>query len=57
MMYSNILWEMLMNALKTLVYELFLQNFYGKIIKQLIFPIVFYIFRESDVKNFSNIVY
>ena len=34
-----------------------LEIFYNKIIKQLIFLTIFYISYESDIKNFSNIVY
>ena len=40
---------MLMNDLKTLVYELFKKTFYGKMIKQLIFLTVFYISHESGI--------
>ena len=48
---------MLTNALKALVYELFLETFYGKMIKQIIFLIAFYIFYESGIKNFPNMIY
>lgn len=48
---------MLTNVLKALVQELFLEIFYKKMIKQLIFWTDFYIFYESDVKNFPNMVY
>ena len=48
---------MLMNALKVLVYKLFLKSYYKKMIKQLIFPIAFYISNKSGVKNFSNMIY
>ena len=41
---------MLMNALMTLVYELFLETFSQKLIKQLIFLSVFYIFHKSGDK-------
>ena len=41
-----------MDALKVLVYELFLKIFYGKMIKQIFFWAAFYIFYESDVKTF-----
>ena len=41
-----------MNALRVLVYELFLETFYEKMIKQLIFLTDFYIFHENCVKNF-----
>ena len=37
-----------------LVYELFLEIFYKKIIKLLIFPTIFYIFHENDIINFPN---
>ena len=42
---------MLTDALKVLVYELFLEAFYGKMTNQLIFFITFYIFHESDIKT------
>jgi len=45
---------MLTNALRALIYELFLQTFYKKMIKQLIFLIAFYISHESYIKIFSN---
>ena len=45
------------NALKALVYKLFLEIFYEKIIKQLIFLTTFYISHENGVKNFPNMVY
>ena len=40
-----------MDTLKTLIYELFLENFYGKMIKQLIFLMDFYISHETHVKT------
>ena len=43
---------MLTNALRALVYELFLKTFYEKMIKQLIFLTIFYIFHKSCVKIF-----
>lgn len=43
---------MVMNTLKVLVQKLLLEIFYRKIIKQLIFWSVFYIFYENWVKNF-----
>ena len=43
---------MLKNALRALVYELFLEIFYGKIRKQLILLTNFYISHENDVKIF-----
>ena len=43
---------MLTNALRALVWKLFLEKFYGKMIKQLIFFIAFYIFHESGIKTF-----
>ena len=43
---------MLTNALRALVYELFLETFYWKLIKQLIFLTTFYIFHGSGVKTF-----
>ena len=39
-------------ALRVLIYELFLKTFYKKMIKQLIFLIVFYISHESSVTIF-----
>ena len=45
-----------MNALKALVYELFLETFYERMIKQLIFLTIIYIFHESCVKNLPNMV-
>ena len=41
----------------TNAYELFLEIFYRKMIKQLIFLITFYIFYKSDVKNFFDKIY
>ena len=43
---------MLKNAIRTLVYELFLYIFYEKIIKHLILLRAFYIFPKSDIKTF-----
>ena len=48
----NIIREMLKNALKSLVYVLFLKIFYGKMIKQLIMLTTFYIFYKVDIKTF-----
>ena len=49
---------MLTNALNILVYELFLETYIlWKNNKTINFPIVFYIFYESGVKNFHNMVY
>ena len=42
---------MLTNALMTLVYELFLETFSWKMIKQLIFLLAFYISHKSGDKN------
>ena len=39
------------NALITLVYELFLETFSQKLIKQLIFLLAFYISHKSGDKN------
>ena len=44
--------EILTNVLRILIYELFLETFYEKMIKQLIFLTDFYIFHENCVKNF-----
>ena len=44
--------EILMDALTILIYKLFLETFYGKMIKQLIFLTDFFIVHESCVKNF-----
>ena len=44
------------NALKALVYKLFLEIFYEKIIKQLIFLTTFSISHKSDFKNFLDMV-
>ena len=38
--------------LKVLVYELFLEIFYGKMIKQLILLTTFYIFHKNNIKTF-----
>ena len=48
---QNKIREILMNALRVLVYELFLETFYEKMIKQLIFLTIFYISHKSNVKN------
>lgn len=45
---------MLMNAIRILVFELFLEAFYGLMVKQLNF--CFYISYENNVKSFPNIV-
>ena len=45
--------KMLMTAFKVLVYELFLTVFYKKIIKQLIFLSIFYIFHKNNIKIFK----
>ena len=44
-----------MNAMKILVFELFLETFYGLMIKQLNF--CFYISYENNVKSFPNMVH
>ena len=43
-----------MNAIRILVFELFLEAFYGLMVKQLNF--CFYISYENNVKSFPNIV-
>ena len=42
---------MLKNVLRALVYELFLEIFYEKIIKQLILLTAFYISHKNDLKT------
>ena len=49
--------EILTNALRTLVYELFLEIFYEKMIKQLISLTIFFIFFIKIVSKFLNIIY
>ena len=44
-----------MNAIRILVFELFLKTFYGLMVKQLNF--CFYIFYENNVKSFPIMVY
>ena len=46
------LMEMLKNALTALVYKLFLEIFYKKMIKQLILLTILYISHKSNVKTF-----
>ena len=46
--------EMLTNALRALSYEPFLEIFYRKMIKQLIWLTSFYIFHKSSIKNFRT---
>ena len=46
--------EMLTNALRALSYEPFLEIFYRKMIKQLIWLTSFYIFHKSSIKNFRG---
>ena len=49
---------MLTNAFKGIGLEnIFLKKNYGKMIKQLISLIAFYISHESSVKNFYNMIY
>ena len=43
---------MLTGVLRALVYELFLEKIYEKMIKQLIILIVFYTSRESGINTF-----
>ena len=43
---------MLINVLKVLVYELLLEKFNEKMIKQLIFLTAFYISHDNDTKTF-----
>ena len=43
---------MLTNTLRVLIYKLFLEIFYGKIIKQLILLTFFYISHKNNVKFF-----
>ena len=44
--------KMLMNALRALIWKLFLEIYYGKMVKQLILLTTFYIAHKSDVKTF-----
>ena len=44
--------KMLMNALRALIWKLFLEIYYGKMVKQLILLITLYIAHKSDVKTF-----
>lgn len=44
--------ERVTDALRVLVKKIFLEKFYGKRKRQLIFITVFYISNESDVKTF-----
>ena len=46
---------MLMNVIRILVFELFLETFYRLMIKQLNF--CFYISYENNVKSFPNMVH
>ena len=42
-----------MSVINTLIYEIFLKNFKGKITKkEMKFLTIFYIFHESSIKNF-----
>jgi len=49
--------EILTNTLRTLVYELFLEIFYEKMIKQLISLTIFFIFFIKIESKFLNIIY
>ena len=44
--------KMLMNALRALIWKLFLEIYYGKMVKQLILLITLYIAHKSNVKTF-----
>ena len=45
----------LMNIIKTLIYEIFLDFFYEKRNKKYFFWVTFYIFYESNIKTSLNI--